>query len=250
MTGLAVAILLGAACAHADFDHDDPLPHALAADVAAEVERLESSAEAARRRFAEANSQLAGKIDAATDRLDAMQQRVDSLAERSETPVTADLPPWLLWLAGIGTALLLGLGAWTTFLASRLRKLSPDARRGADGPNTNRRSSGPDDERGAASDDAGTDETDSTINQEEKSDMAQQDIESRLRFEIRLAQNGEPYFAIVATSNGQVLMKSESYASGMRSLERAMGRVRREAYGATEKDRRDEGPIGNASPED
>ena len=252
MIGFALAIVLAAAWAHADFDHDEPRPHALVSDVAAEVDRIESSAAAARHRLAEADSKLAGQIDVTLDRLDAVQRRVDSLAERNESPITADLPPWLVWLTGIGTALLLGLGAWTTLLASRLRKLSRVAASGPDGPASNSRSSVPNDERrpGVASGDAVPDDTNTTANQEEKSDMAQQDIESKLRFEIRLAQNGEPYFAIVATSNGQALMKSESYASGMRALEHAMGRVRREAYGATEKDRRDEGPIGDASPED
>ena len=46
------------------------------------------------------------------------------------------------------------------------------------------------------------------------------------------------------------MMKSQSYASGMDALEKAMGRARREAYGAWSQDRRDEGPIGDAAPSD
>lgn len=248
----ALVLLLAAAAARADFDHDEPLPHALASDLAAEVERLESSAETTRHLLAQVDSELDRELEVTTGKLDALQQRVDSLAECCDSPAAVDLPSWLLWLGAIGAALLLALGAWTAFLASRLRKISRRAPDAPNAPKSNQSPSSGDEGRptaGPARPDA--EQPNAITNTEEKSRMAEQEtIESRLRFEIRLAQNGEPYFAIVATSNGQVLMKSESYASGMRALQHAMGRVRREAFGATERDRRDEGPIGDASPED
>lgn len=247
----ALVLLVAAAAARADFDHDEPLPHALASDLAAEVERLESSAEATRRHLAEVDSELDRELEVTSGRLDALHERVNALAECCDSPAAADLPSWLLWLGAMGAALLLGLGAWTAFLASRLRKISRRAPAAPNAPESNQSPSPGEEGRPTVGPERPAADQPNATNTEEQSTMAQQQtIESKLRFEVRLAQNGEPYFAIVATSNGQVLMKSESYASGMRALEHAMGRVRREAYGATERDRRDEGPIGDASPED
>ena len=73
---------------------------------------------------------------------------------------------------------------------------------------------------------------------------------SNLRFEIRKAETGHPYFAVVFRSNGNVLAASQPYTSGMSSLENAMDRLRREAYSATQQDRQHEGPLpGAASPD-
>ena len=81
----------------------------------------------------------------------------------------------------------------------------------------------------------------------------QEQNDSRLRFEIRDSEEG-PYFALVFTSNGQSLMKSEAYrgsdATAMRNIEHAIERARREALGAAEENLRGKGNIGKPAPRD
>ena len=165
------------------------------------------------------------------EKAESARAAVEQMAEPSDQqPVPqADIPArWLGGLAAAASILALLLGV----LRNRLPRppVAPD--------DTEPRPSEPDDEEN----------TNTTKEQTEVAKVIE--TGSKLRFEIRKAENGHPYFAVVFTSNGKVLAASQPYVSGMDPLEKAISRLRAEAAGATEEDVRHKGPIKGAAPPD
>ena len=157
---------------------------------------------------------------------------VEQMAEPSDQQPVPQADILARWLGGLAAAasilalLLLGV------LRNRLPRppVAPD--------DTEHRPSEPDDEEN----------TNTTKEQTEVAKVIE--TGSKLRFEIRNAENGLPYFAVVFTSNGKVLAASQPYLSGMDALENAMSRLRAEAAGAVKEDVRHKGPIKGAAPPD